>query len=872
MSSSWFCSALEGASSPSDSSEEDVAFLRPASVSLATPTPVARANHNRSSQSPSFLAAAAPTPSSPAATILAVPASPPTRRLLFPEAPYSGARSRPFASPGQTPDDDDHGTTAVTTTWRTFTPPSLARFPARPLPVYGPAGPAYNPAGRRVAIAGGPSSTLPSWLVGSASVRMEMGAVCGVGGDGRSISRLRGEQGNGAVAGGRVGTSTGLHNFVQQTNAVPGSSSVLLGPRGSAAVPTAAPSTGWVESMGIDAGNLYARFLRVNSEVLAGGSGVVAVQQQQDQKLELGGGSGVGVCFLSGVDETEVLPRDEVCEESESDTAYPQRFLTGSDAIPHVSVAATFCSATSTNQRALPPPMFEMRLPDFTFVSGNRLLFNPDQTDLATVSSGQNNASTFPFPRADFSDSFIDPDLFATTSQQPAFHQPTDRDTEMGRMEAIGSSAIRESIENGQHFQYQLTQTEASTSTDTQSPHANAHQAFYGTEQMNLSYQTRFASDFHFGIGNGPQADNMSTIAHMGSDMGAAELARALSEATSAGYYGSYVDTNEEHDRNSNEDGDHDSDEDSDHDGDEDDGEPMPHIPAVHPDLIYDRNHNPAAAYWSAVPGDPTMNGYTLPAQPQAISIYDPSLPTFDTDPFLPFAPWRVNQLPPFIPEPSNRVTTITARNLAAVGQLYPDATFLIARYPASANFTARIKGAALATSAALHLPAFTDPAQSQNAAHDDNNTDGAGDDGPTYIAALAQRDWPIGGVAFFPATSAAKTFVATLQGAFDVLPRGQEVFYFLPHDVRYADGSVGAGKGVWVCRAYEGRRGPQDRRLIEQWMAARGGRVEQDGLGREVLVRMGEAWIEPEKWPRAGRGGGAGSGGRKRGGGCGGV
>jgi hypothetical protein len=439
-------------------------------------------------------------------------------------------------------------------------------------------------------------------------------------------------------------------------------------------------------------------------------------------------------------------------------------------------------------------------------------------------------------------------------------------------------SVVHESVENEQFYSYRLAQNRVSNSAndETGSSHATAN-GMYGTEnaifvgsaQNGLSYQNRYTNDPHFELENQPQNGDVSTEAHMGPDM---DLHNALSQATS-GWYESCGDNNGENNNLSDGEGDH-SDNSSNGDEEDDDDELMPHIPDIHPDLIYDPQYNPAAAYWTSLPRVPNMDGYMeAPQRPQPINMYDPPLPPFDTDPFLPFAPWRVHQLPPFTREASNRVITITARNLTAVGRLYPDATFLISRYPASANTTVRIKGTALVTSVALHLPMFTDPAQSRNAARDDNinkNTNAnsgnndpteSGGDGPTYIATLVQRDWPIGGVAFFPYTAAAQTFIETLQDTFDILPYNQEAFYFLPHDVRFADGTVGRGQGVWVCRAYEGRKGPQDRRLVEWWMAQRGREpagTEQDAMGREVLVRMGEASIETEKWPRASRGTGA--------------
>jgi hypothetical protein len=266
-------------------------------------------------------------------------------------------------------------------------------------------------------------------------------------------------------------------------------------------------------------------------------------------------------------------------------------------------------------------------------------------------------------------------------------------------------------------------------------------------------------------------------------------------------------------------------------------------------------------------------------------------LPAFDTDPFLPFAPWRVNQLPPFRPEPINRMLTVPLRFLSAVGSLYPDSTFLVSRHPASANFTTRIKGAAHAQSVSLHFPAFTNdpPATPVKREEDDHDQEMNN----TYILALIQRDWPLGGVALLPNTDSARAFITDMRESFDILPDDQEAFYFVPCDLAHAAGTSTTPtaeqptstiyptpntesnainttnprpppKGMYILRAYEGRKGPQHARLITAWVQEHGrGRgggsaagsatsVEQDVAGRAVLVRMGEAWVEPEKWGRA--------------------
>ncbi|KAL2166851.1 hypothetical protein VTG60DRAFT_2086 [Thermothelomyces hinnuleus] len=310
---------------------------------------------------------------------------------------------------------------------------------------------------------------------------------------------------------------------------------------------------------------------------------------------------------------------------------------------------------------------------------------------------------------------------------------------------------------------------------------------------------------------------------------------------------------------------------------------PTPHIPDVDPIHMYNPFYNPAAAYWSTLPDGPYVDefGVVNAGRPMVSLHSDPPLPTFDTDPFLPFAPWRVNQLPAFQPETAHRVLTVPAAYLPCLGSLYPDATFLVSRHPASANFTIRLKGATLASSVALHFPHLTDPSRlmtrtrsvaattnSNNNSNGNNDDDDDDDDdnveidtGDKYVVALVQRDWPVGGVGFLPNTPSAAEFVDALRGAFDVLPAGQEVFYFLSCDVALSEGGGGGeggrgrgrgrrtGRGVYVCRAYEGRKGPQDGRIVDAWLRCQGDRgVPQDDLGREVLARMGEAWVEPDR------------------------
>ncbi|KAH6614480.1 hypothetical protein B0J18DRAFT_485423 [Chaetomium sp. MPI-SDFR-AT-0129] len=365
-----------------------------------------------------------------------------------------------------------------------------------------------------------------------------------------------------------------------------------------------------------------------------------------------------------------------------------------------------------------------------------------------------------------------------------------------------------------------------------------------------------------------------------------------------------------ENDDNNEEQGDiDDSENDSASDSDSD---PIPHMPDVATAEMHNPLFNAAADYWLDTPEHWARgaNGLGLglnhalprPTQINPFSVTAPPLPRFETDPYMPFAPWRVRELPPFHDEPTNRVLTIRARYLAPLGQLYPDAEFIVSRHPASKNFTARIKGRVLTASMAIHFPGLVRASPhvggyaSILGADNDDEADEEND--PLYLVALAQRDWPIGGVAYLPHERRAKEFIEAVEQTFDVLPHGQEVFYFLPHRTVLAGGdddsdedgrnsktksstittSIGRSrssrrnkrarknntkankknnipdnahlaKGIWVCRAYEGRQGPQHPQIITDWLQMQGGVVEQDAPGRKMLVHMGEAELEQATW-----------------------
>ncbi|EAQ91930.1 predicted protein [Chaetomium globosum CBS 148.51] len=749
----------------------------------ATPTRAPRPNTNTtttaadSPQPPPLPNRVITTPANPAiASALPADARPPspalgpsrrTRRILFPRAPSNGLRTRPFSSVGGgTPGDSNAASTSSNNS-----PASSARsaVSSRALGVRTP---------RRRESPGG----LPSWwLVGSVPFRQEIVVTArSVAGDGHAPLRTRGERGDGASVGDGVGTSGGLDDFVQFTNPVPESPFVLGGLAASSpasrsvANPVAAPAAGQAGSALVGSEGPSARYLREDSNVQTDGSGAVAAHGQ----LAWGGHGGA-----------EWLTRDEVSQEEGEETPYPnpERLPRGPanhaptttravPPLPSPNAGTGIHPTSATTHPAHSFPRFEMPPTGISTDSG-------DRTDSATGSSNpRTSAQTASGSAAVLSDALIDPALldpalFATIAappQQPqqqqqltlGTDQPINQDSAPSSSETMEPSANHESTGNGQFYTYYLAQNgvgnSATHGAGTSHATANGSQAivgnmqptsngmynpanglFIGSAQIHLNSYT---NDPHFGLDNLAKNDNLSTIAQMGSN--------PRSEPTSGGYesFGDKGQDNDlecgEVDQSNNSSGDEDNDEDD---------EPTPHLPDIHPALIYDPLYNPAATYWTPLPRARTMNEYVPPAQqPQRINMYDPPLPAFDTDPSLPFAPWRVNQLPPFAPEPINRVITISARHLAAVGRLYPDATFLISRYPASTNYTTRIKGTALATSAALHFPMYTDPAHSRNAARGDpddvdddanpnnnnnNNNNSPSpspdneDDGPVYIA-----------------------------------------------------------------------------------------------------------------------------------------
>ncbi|KAH6649381.1 hypothetical protein F5144DRAFT_616566 [Chaetomium tenue] len=704
-----------------------------AAASSTQPAPLP--NHTTTATTP---AVASALPADASASSPSLGPSRRTRRILFPRAPHSGQRTRPFASLGDTP-----GGSNAASTSSSDSPASSARSAASARAL-------GRPTPRRQESPGG----LPSWwLVGSVPFRREIVvAVRDVVGDGLPHSTTRGARGHGASVGDGVGTSGGLDNFVQFTNPMPESPFVVGGLAApspasrSVADPVAAPPAGQAGSTLVGPEDPSARYLREDSNVQTDGSGAVAVHDQ---------------LAWSGHGGAEWLTRDEVSQEEGEETPYPnpERFLRGpanhapttSRAAllpPSPNAAAGIRPTSTTIHPAHSFPAFEMPPTGISTNSG-------DRTDSGTGSSNpRTSAQTASGSAAELSNALIDPALldpalFATIAsppqqqQQPTLgtDQPNNQHSAPSSSETMEPSANDEATGNGQFYAYYLAQngvgdsathgagTSHATANGSQvavsnmQPTANgmynpANGLFIGSAQIHMS--SYYTNDPHFGLDNLPKNDNLSTIAHMGSD--------PRSDATSGGY-GSFSDNegqdNElecgEDDHSNNSSGDEDDDEE-----DDVDDEPTPHLPDIHPALIYDPLYNPAAAYWTPLPRVPNTAEYVPPAQqqPQRINMYDPPLPAFDTDPFLPFAPWRVNQLPPFAPEASNRVITIPARHLAAVGRLYPDATFLISRYPASTNYTTRIKGTALATSAALHLPMFSDPAHSHTAARDDPNDD----------------------------------------------------------------------------------------------------------------------------------------------------
>ncbi|KAL2023272.1 hypothetical protein VTK56DRAFT_3010 [Thermocarpiscus australiensis] len=218
-------------------------------------------------------------------------------------------------------------------------------------------------------------------------------------------------------------------------------------------------------------------------------------------------------------------------------------------------------------------------------------------------------------------------------------------------------------------------------------------------------------------------------------------------------------------------------------------------------------------------------------------------VPLYDVDPELPFAPAIARSwgpFSPFSPERSNRVLRVPGRHLAALGLLYPFATFVVSRHPASKNHTQRMSGLAIAKSVALHFPHLNGP---NPAVRPEDDDDGA------YIVALRVRDVPRGAVATFLHNQDALDFLEEVRNAFDEIPR-VEAWFKTAFTGTLRDGSKHGCLRVW--RAWQPREeAAQPAEVVRGWMRKNMGVVLQDAEGAALLKFMGEAWVEPDKYPK---------------------
>ena len=133
-------------------------------------------------------------------------------------------------------------------------------------------------------------------------------------------------------------------------------------------------------------------------------------------------------------------------------------------------------------------------------------------------------------------------------------------------------------------------------------------------------------------------------------------------------------------------------------------------------------------------------------------------------DPEAPLAPLRVDELPRFGPEPTDRYLEAASMDLGLIGLFYPMAQFAVCRLPVGTNSTVTVSGEELARLG--QLVRFEPFAQSAG--------------GPLPVPApfgvmLLRRDWPRGAVVSIPASQYHHEFVRRMLRTFARL-RGREV------------------------------------------------------------------------------------------------
>ncbi|KAK0714149.1 hypothetical protein B0T26DRAFT_719678 [Lasiosphaeria miniovina] len=163
------------------------------------------------------------------------------------------------------------------------------------------------------------------------------------------------------------------------------------------------------------------------------------------------------------------------------------------------------------------------------------------------------------------------------------------------------------------------------------------------------------------------------------------------------------------------------------------------------------------------------MNGVKLDARLPTTALH-----VTEDKPYTPIGyEEHKHEYPMFMPEKIHRVVAMPSRYLAVIGQLYPDATFVVVRDPSHRNTAVRTTGSGLVKfSLLMGFPAAT---STRPLTPERRKKEGI------WRLLLVTRDWPSGGVAKMVCNEEGRATISEVKSAFGVLPEGREIWEYHP-------------------------------------------------------------------------------------------